>query len=254
MLKADTAAVLTVARAQIGTVEQPARSGRQKYGAWYGMNGAPWCAIFVSWVFWHAGTPLPPIRTKKGFAYVPDVQAWAQANGCWRTRSYRPSPGDLIVYSFGGSRADHVGIVELVLPDGRYQTIEGNTSGSNPRMGGMVDRMRRRSNVLGFVEVTDIKSGVKAPVEDDMPLTEAEIDRIAERVWSRRIVRRDVNMDAPASMVVGDIFYNARQGAAWAKAANTTASLTYMAAVYVRNAADSIAKKVGAKLREDGTS
>ncbi len=262
MIRADTAAVLRVAREQIGTVEHPARSGKQKYGRWYGMDAAPWCAIFVSWVFWHAGTPLPAIRTKKGFAYVPDVQDWAQRNGCWKPRSHRPSPGDLIVYSFGGRRADHVGIVELALPDGRIQTIEGNTSGSNPRMGGMVDRMRRRSNIVGFVEVTDVrvspgsKPEIKSPVEDDMPLTDAEINRIAElsaqKVWDRQVPAAGSDYQ-PAKLVLRDVFVHARQAKAAAEEANRHATLGYIVGTYAKNALGALARKAGVPLREDGS-
>jgi hypothetical protein len=53
-----------------------------KYGAWYGNNGAPWCAQFVSWVFWHSGNKLPAIDSAKGFQSVPDAIRYARA--AWR--------------------------------------------------------------------------------------------------------------------------------------------------------------------------
>lgn len=167
VIRADVAAVLATARSQIGVTENPARSSRQKFGAWYGMNGVPWCAIFVSWVFWHAGHPLPRIATAKGFAYVPDVVAWAKANQCWKAQG--PRPGDLVVFSFGGVRPDHVGIVEAVLSDGRVATIEGNTSGTNPRMGGMVARMHRGARIVGYVAVTSTAAPAPTPAPKPEP-------------------------------------------------------------------------------------
>ena len=53
-----------------------------KYGAWYGNNGAPWCAQFVSWVFWHSGNKLPAIDSAKGFQSGPDAIRYARA--AWR--------------------------------------------------------------------------------------------------------------------------------------------------------------------------
>ena len=46
--------VLKVAASQIGVKESPAGSNRSKYGKWFGLNGVPWCAIFLDWCFEHA--------------------------------------------------------------------------------------------------------------------------------------------------------------------------------------------------------
>ena len=43
--------IVRIAAGEIGTVESPSGSNRVKYAKWYGMNGQPWCAMFVSWVF-----------------------------------------------------------------------------------------------------------------------------------------------------------------------------------------------------------
>jgi hypothetical protein len=42
-----TPAWLAKAETQIGYEEQPVN--RTKYGRHYGLNGNPWCAMFVSW-------------------------------------------------------------------------------------------------------------------------------------------------------------------------------------------------------------
>ena len=39
--------VLEIARAELGQTEQPAGSNRTKYGAWFGLDGYPWCMMFV---------------------------------------------------------------------------------------------------------------------------------------------------------------------------------------------------------------
>ena len=47
--------LLDIARGELGYKETPANSNRTKYGAWYGLDGQPWCVMFVEWVFAQAG-------------------------------------------------------------------------------------------------------------------------------------------------------------------------------------------------------
>src|SRR5438132_598818 len=35
----------------IGTTEKPPNSNKNLFGVWFGMNGVPWCNIFVSYCF-----------------------------------------------------------------------------------------------------------------------------------------------------------------------------------------------------------
>src|SRR3954471_7424874 len=90
--------VLRRARAEIGTRETPRESNKQKYGAWYGMNGQPWCAMFVSWVLHQSGVDLR-ITTDKGFSYCPYGVSWFKARGLWRS-SRLSKPGDVVFYNF----------------------------------------------------------------------------------------------------------------------------------------------------------
>ena len=55
--------ILQVARGELGYTESPAGSNRTKYGAWFGLNGQPWCMMFVQWVFSSEGAAalLPEI-------------------------------------------------------------------------------------------------------------------------------------------------------------------------------------------------
>ena len=135
--------VLATAASQIGVVESPFGSNRQKYGAWYGMNGAPWCDMFISWVFGMIPGGSGAIGGK--YAYCPYHLGWFQRNG----RLFRsPAVGDIVFYRFPGMDVTgHIGIVERVLSGGRIQTIEGNTSanGSQNNGGGVCRKIRSSS-------------------------------------------------------------------------------------------------------------
>jgi hypothetical protein len=142
--------VLNIARKEIGYKETG--NNRNKFGAWYGMNGQPWCAMFVSYCFYTAGMPLP-ITTDKGFAYCPYGVNWFKQQGCWFKS---PKVGDIVLFDFGRKDgiADHVGIVEKVNADGTITTIEGNTSstahGSQSNGGCVARRIRSLNVVQGF--------------------------------------------------------------------------------------------------------
>lgn len=138
--------VLAIAISELGYKESPAGSNRTKFGEWYGMNGQPWCGIFVSYCFHKAGMPLQ-IGTTKGFAYCPYGVEWFKKQG----RFYQtPQVGDVVFFDFGGNDGipDHTGIVEKVNPDGTITTIEGNTGTASQCNGGEVMRRVRKPNVI----------------------------------------------------------------------------------------------------------
>ena len=144
MASAPTAAaVVSVARSQIGVKESPAGSNKVKYSAWYGMVG-PWCAMFVSWCAAQAkATTIIPKH-----AYTPSGAAWFKSRGQWYSRG---KVGDIIYFQWPGmGRISHVGIVEAVHSDGSYTTIEGNTDSAGGRTGGRVMRQRRSRYISGF--------------------------------------------------------------------------------------------------------
>ena len=51
--------VLQIAVGELGVMELPSGSNRTKYGSWYGLDGQPWCMMFVQWCYAQAGKPLP---------------------------------------------------------------------------------------------------------------------------------------------------------------------------------------------------
>lgn len=147
---------LDVARPEIGYHESPANSNKTKYGVWYGFNGVPWCAIFLSWVMYHAG-----MGDRYRFASTSASIAWAKREGLWRT-GVVPKPGWIAVRLWS-SNTGHTGIVEYT--EGGYDvTIEGNTSSSDDRNGGIVQRRKRsRSFWLGYIELPLSPGGTPPP-------------------------------------------------------------------------------------------
>ena len=136
--------ILQVARAELGYKESPAGSNRTKYGAWFGLNGQPWCMMFIQWVFASEGAAaLLPARTASCGAFM----RAAQAAGQWATGNYQP--GDVVIYNFPGNnvKTDHCGIVEQ-LAGGGIMAIEGNTGAGNDANGGQVQRRVRSNKVI----------------------------------------------------------------------------------------------------------
>lgn len=132
---------------QLGVTESPLASNRQPFGAWYGQNGVPWCAIFCSWAF-HAvgvelcaGTAYTGVRPGKGCAWVPSILHWLRERGWFIAPAETPKPGDLVLFDWNGGIADHIGIVERVRADGKLVTIEGNVGSGVRRMTRPVDHV-----------------------------------------------------------------------------------------------------------------
>ena len=128
--------VLKIAAWQLGVLENPAGSNRQKYGEAYGMNGQPWCVMFVWWVFREAGFNL------RKTASCTDLSNAYKAAGQWVASGYKP--GDIVMFDFTGNRSktEHCGIVEKV--NGKtLTTIEGNTGTASNANGGAVMRRTR---------------------------------------------------------------------------------------------------------------
>ena len=140
--------VLRCAAAEIGYVEKPAESNCTKFGAWYGLDGQPWCMMFVQWVFAQAAAEdLLPIKTASCTA----LMRAGQQIGQWVTHGYQP--GDVVIYDFSGTKqqAQHCGIVERISGTS-VVAIEGNTSVGDDANGGAVMRRTRSDQmILGAV-------------------------------------------------------------------------------------------------------
>lgn len=125
--------VIEIAKGEVGYLEKKSNSqldsktanagsnNYTKYGAWYGMNGQPWCDMFVSWCADQAGEADAIGK----YAYVPSHQNFFANKGQYYARGeITPKAGDIVIFR----DESHIGFVEYV-SGGYVHTIEGNTSG-----------------------------------------------------------------------------------------------------------------------------
>lgn len=144
--------VIDTAAAENGTKEAPPNSNKTKYGEWYGLNGEKWCAIFVSYVYAHAGNPLEAIDTPNGY------QSCQSGYVFWKRKNRftkQPQQGDIVLYDWtGDGHCDHTGIfVQWIdAAQTKFQAWEGNTAQGNDSDGGQVMlRERNKTLVAAFV-------------------------------------------------------------------------------------------------------
>jgi len=148
---------LELAKKYIGYTEHPANSNQTLFGAWYGMNGVPWCMEFVQFLFAQCDCPLP-YKTASCSALLDWYKAY-QPNKI----KIMPLPNDIVIYKFG-----HTGIVE----SGNSQAvtaIEGNTSptvtGSQDNGGGVYRRTRTADSVAAYIRAFDFTEKPKEVTE-----------------------------------------------------------------------------------------
>lgn len=112
-------ALLQIAAWQIGVLESPAGSNKVKYAQDYGLNGQPWCVMFVWWCFKEAGFNL--YKTASCTA----LKTQYQKAGQWVTSGFKP--GDIVMFDFSGQKkiTEHCGIVESIDKDGNLITMRG---------------------------------------------------------------------------------------------------------------------------------
>lgn len=100
---------------------------------------APWCAAAVQ--YWSDAAarvlgvenPLDAVRLE---AYVQSYHDHFAPDGI--VTAAEAEPGDLVLYSFGGQRWDHIGLVAQAPTDSTVWSVEGNTSDANQRDGDVV--------------------------------------------------------------------------------------------------------------------
>lgn len=148
-------AVLNRAKFETGYTEKG--DNETKYGAWYGVNGQPWCAIFVSWCYDKAGlVDKIAAETKKGFASCDAGLKWFAKKGKIVPVG-EAQEGDIVFFQFDNdAQPDHVGIVEKNMKRLKaLKTIEGNTSpnnkGSQSNGGGVYQKKRSYATVMAVV-------------------------------------------------------------------------------------------------------
>jgi len=144
--------IIDSAASENGTKEAPANSNKTKYGKWYGLDGEKWCAIFVSFVYQHAGHPLEVVDSPKGY------QSCQSGFNFWKRKNRftkEPQPGDIVLYDWtGDGHSDHTGIFVKWLDAAKtkFHAWEGNTAQGNDSDGGQVMlRERKKTTVAAFV-------------------------------------------------------------------------------------------------------
>lgn len=128
--------IVEVARKEIGYSESPDNSNLTKYGKWFGFDGQPWCAMFVSWCYSQAGYPLENIGFSKGYAGCQTAVDHFSETG---QLSDSPVAGDLVFFDWtDDGHYDHTGIFVRDIDDDHFESVEGNTSLANQSNGGIV--------------------------------------------------------------------------------------------------------------------
>lgn len=148
------ARALKRAAGEVGYVE--GSGNRTKYGQWYGMDGQPWCAMFVTWAFELEGDSPAFVKGQR-YAYVPYVVADARAARYGLSTTDDPIPGDLACFDWQlDGEHDHIGLFER-WTSGRstFAAIEGNTSPADNSNGGQVMRRDRGRSGVTFVRVRE---------------------------------------------------------------------------------------------------
>ena len=112
--------IISAARKELGTRENPPGSNRNPYGP-----TAPWCSSFVTAMWRKAGVKIPILP------FTGDVYNWGREHGkaYGKDELSQVRPGDVLLFGTGpGSPATstHIGIVEKV-ENGMVTLIEGNS-------------------------------------------------------------------------------------------------------------------------------
>lgn len=147
--------ILEIASKELGTTEVP--DNLTKYGKWYGLDGNPWCAMFVSWVYAQANLSSKiAAQSKKGFASCDAGLKWFAKQGKLVPVG-EAQEGDIVFFQFDtDAQPDHVGIVEKNWKRRKILAcVEGNTSpnnqGSQSNGGGVYQKKRPYGTVMAVV-------------------------------------------------------------------------------------------------------
>lgn len=144
--------VLEIARGELGVTEKPRGSNLTKYGFWYGVDGVPWCVIFLCWLFDQAGERMAFFGGGKT-ASCGTLLRWYREQGLTVDVS-DIDIGDIVLLNFhGGKDPEHCGLVVEKGPlAGTWYTIEGNTTpgeeGSQDNGGCVARKLRSVRNIV----------------------------------------------------------------------------------------------------------
>lgn len=144
------AQLLRYAKSQVGYKEKPAGSNMTKYGKWYGLNGQPWCAIFLWACFYKCNASELYFGGKKT-AYCPALADY-YIKQKRIVKKLNGKPGDIVFFDFNkNGTSDHVGLIVKYLGNGYYRTLEGNTGIGNNTNGGEVMYRKRHTSQISRI-------------------------------------------------------------------------------------------------------
>lgn len=158
--------IVGIAETQVGYYE--GSNGYTKYGDWYGMPNADWCAMFVSWCADQAGVDSSVFQK---FALCSAGADYFISQGNFHySGNYIPQAGDLIFYASYGN-IYHVGLVtgsdgyNVYSIEGNYNEAVSNVSYSLS-YGDIMGYATPDYNVAGSTVVTDTDSDYEEPQTD----------------------------------------------------------------------------------------
>lgn len=157
------------------------------YGQWYGMNGSPWCAMFVSFCAYQAGIidELVP-----RYAWCPSGMTWYKNRGKYHKNNsdYIPKIGDIVfIYNSELGRVAHTGIV-VGGDEHLLITIEGNTSEDAVSQ---CTRSRDNKSIDGFGD----NGGT--PISLPLSPTQEEIDSVLQAHFNDYLQSLGFSLQAP---------------------------------------------------------
>lgn len=172
--------MLAAARKDLGLNGRPNRITRD-YAARHGAAflRAPWCQMAITKWARDSGNAIA-VLPRGDRAYTVYHAQDGRDLGLWHDGTVaniqgHARPGAVVYFDWHGTdriaAVDHVGIIEKVLPDGRVQTIEGNTGDVCKR------RVRSASVIAGFWVPEYASSAKPAPTPKPDP-TEALVRKL----------------------------------------------------------------------------
>ena len=178
--------VLELARAELGTTEDPPGSNLTKYGFWYGVDGVPWCVIFLCWLFNQAGERMAFFGGGRT-ASCGTLLRWYKEQGLVVDKR-DIQIGDILILNFSGTQdTQHCGlVVDKGKLAGTWYTIEGNTTpgeeGSQDDGGCVALKMRHIRNVVAVCR-PQYKADDPQPVDD------------VSGHWAEKSIRKAINSE-----------------------------------------------------------
>lgn len=184
------------ARGEVGYTETPRNITKYWRDLRPGLQGAPWCGAFATAAWKAAGFDLRPhVNPYSASA----LRSWARSIGAYKTT--RARTGDIVLYGFGDSKLEHIGLAWPDEGSRGYRAIEGNTSpgasGSQSNGGGVYIRYRGRRSIDGWVDMATVLAhyGVQAAATVAEAIVDAatgalDVDGIAGRATIKEIQRR----------------------------------------------------------------